>query len=82
VAIPSGRTQTRSTIRINKDRIAELFKAIHNKPGFIVDFDDVWPILNWSRKDNAVRKLEDGSMVGLFSTGTWNVLFTSQPKVL
>ncbi len=56
---------------INKDRIAELFKAIHNKPGFIVDFDDVWPILNWSRKDHAVTKLtnENSGMASLYCEG-------------
>jgi hypothetical protein len=51
----------RLPFEINKDRIAELFKAIHNKPGFIVDFDDVWPVLNWSNRDNAKRKLKDSA---------------------
>ena len=49
----------RLPFEINKDRIAELFKSIHNKPGFIVDFDDVWPVLHWSRKDNAIAALLD-----------------------
>jgi hypothetical protein len=49
----------RLPFEINKDRIAELFKAIHNKPGFIVDFDDVWPVLHFSRKQTALDALLD-----------------------
>jgi hypothetical protein len=66
----------RLPFEINKDRIAELFKTIHNKPGFIVDFDDVWPVLNWSRKDNAVAKLtnETSGMTGLYVKGNREIV--------
>jgi hypothetical protein len=72
---PKKSNNNPSTVRlpfeINKERIAELFKAIHNKPGFVVDFDDVWPVLHWSRKDNAVAKLtnETSGMAGLYTSG-------------
>jgi hypothetical protein len=52
-------TTIRLPFEINKERIAELFKVIHNKPGFIVDFDDVWPVLHWSRRDHAITALLD-----------------------
>jgi hypothetical protein len=73
--MPPKKAEAAATIRlpfeINKEHIAELFKAIHRKPGFIVDFDDVWPILKWSRKDNAVAKLtnETSGMAGLYTSG-------------
>jgi hypothetical protein len=79
ISMPPKKNSATSTLastfrlpfEINKDRIAELFKTIHNKPGFIVDFDDVWPVLNWSRKDNAVAKLtnETSGMTGLYVKG-------------
>jgi hypothetical protein len=63
----------RLPFEINKERIAQLFKVIHNMPGFIVDFDDVWPILNWSNRDNAKRKLKDpaSKLQGLFKEGNF-----------
>jgi hypothetical protein len=56
-------------INIDKHAVATLFNAIHNSPGFVADFDQVWPLLQWSRKDNALRCLTDGTFEGLYNRG-------------
>jgi hypothetical protein len=56
-------------INIDKHAVATLFNAIHNSPGFVADFDQVWPLLQWSRKDSALRRLTDGTFEGLYNRG-------------
>lgn len=36
---------------------AKLLYDTCNKPGFIIDFDQIWALIGYSRKDSAKRKL-------------------------
>ncbi len=43
-------------------KVETFFKAIHGKKGFCIDFDDVWTLLDWKQRKDAVSVL-----VGNFS---------------